>query len=51
MKQIERKDTPEISGGFIVGDVVTTVDPDYPQTPIGPIGPTCPPIVPEELVR
>lgn len=53
MKEVEKKQTPDISGGIDDG-VVTIIDPDYPQTPIGPIGPvgpTCPPILPDELLR
>jgi hypothetical protein len=43
MKEVEKKDTPDVSGGYFVGDCIPCVDPDYPQTPMGPIpGPTCP---------
>ena len=47
MKEVEKKDVPDVSGGFIEGDVLPAIDPDYPQVPggpiIGPVGPTCPP--------
>ncbi len=43
MKQLDRKDVPEVSGGYDDGsggyDVVMPIDPigtDYPQNPITP---------------
>jgi len=40
MKEVEKKDVPDVSGGYIDGDVVLPIVPDYPPNPIGP---TCPP--------
>jgi len=50
MKEVEKKDPPEISGGYVDGqEILPVIGPDYPQYPIGP---TCPPFPPpDELVR
>ena len=51
MKEVEKKEIPEVSGGFIEGEITPAIDLDYPGNPGGPIvGPTCPPFPrPEEL--
>ena len=57
MKEVEKRNTPDVSGGYVDGDVVPVIDPMYPQNPIAPIGPvtpigpTCPPVIPDELLR
>lgn len=51
MKEVEKKHAPDVSGGYVDGDVIPAIDPDYPQNPLGPVGPTCPPTLPEELLR
>ena len=43
MKEVEKKDTPDVSGGLVNGPTIPAIDPDYPQYPLGP---TCPPIWP-----
>lgn len=50
MKEIERKDMPEVSGGYVPLDGpcfppgTTLPDQDYPPNPAGPLinDPTCP---------
>ena len=37
MKEVEKKDAPDVSGGFIEGDVTPAIDLDYPPAPVGPI--------------
>ncbi len=47
MKEVEKKDVPDVSGGYIDGCIpIPRIDPDYPPNPIGPIGPTYPQIPP-----
>ena len=50
MKEVEKKDVPDVSGGFIEGDVIPAID--YPTNPFGPVGPTCPPFpAPDDQVQ
>ena len=54
MKEVEKKDVPDVSGGLIDdgGIPIPVINPDYPPNPIGPIGPTCPPFpLPDEPLR
>jgi len=54
MKEIERKDMPEISGGYVPLDGprfppdIDSPEKDYPPNPAGPLinDPTCPDLTP-----
>ena len=51
MKEVEKKDTPEISGGIYTNPEIPVIDPIYPQYPIGPIICPSPPPPPDEFVN
>jgi hypothetical protein len=49
MKEVEKKDVPDVSGGYIGDGCIPfpPIDPDYPPNPIGPV---YPPPNPDEIV-
>ena len=40
MKEVEKKDVPDVSGGYNDGQEIPALNLDYPPVPT--VGPTCP---------